>query len=423
MEFVPQELDVFSSNPFQLAVQGTEQHILVPVNAVDGQNSLEFFCMSYPNKLKVLDEIYLSASIQIVKNDGTLYTEKDKEQGHLVNSALLSLFKSCSIYLNNTLVNSINDNFGLQEYIQTTLNYSPSVAASKLSNAGFFKEAIKLKNLTKNSNNIDLMAKLNLMNCDKLLVPNVSLGVKLTFQTPDWYFIEEKGGTSEAPTYTKSKLIIKDLKLYVKHIHVRDPYLLHLETTLAKGFLANYEFKYAQTSVVTLAANQMSCNITNLYNGVRPSLLLMCFAPNGSYVGNRNTDPLIFSHNNLIQFNFTINNERVPINPFQLTYEEGKVSKYSYIFHNLYSSLGLSYENADTLVSKENFLTNNFFIVCDISPFTNALSSLNEALDFVNIGFNATFKTQLTEPLTAILYTLLPRKVEISTNRTVNIVY
>lgn len=427
-ESIPMELDVFSSNPYQLAVTGCEDVEIVPVNTIDGTNVAEFFSIGYNNKMKKMDEIFLSASIQLVKADGKLYEVGDSPQGHIINSILNSLFKSCSLYLNNTLVYSINDNYGLQEYIQQSLNYSPSVVDSKLSNAGLFTPSNKekLKTMVKGSKNIELMAKLNLMNVDKLLLPNVNVGVKLGFQNADFYIKEEmiKGAKENDPDkVSSSRVIIKDMKLHIKHVVIRDQYLLHIETSLAKSYLATYEFKISQVVTTTLAANQNSVSVHNLYNGIRPSMLLMCFIPNKAYVGSRASDPYKFTHHNLKQFCFTINNENVPKNSFNLSVDNKRENKYAYVFHNLYRSLGLQTENVDTMVDRENFLTDFFYITSDISHYSTALTNLNDPLEFGNIGFNATFASPLAEPLTAILYVLLPRKVEIGRNRSVNIVY
>jgi hypothetical protein len=144
--------------------------------------------------------------------------------------------------------------------------------------------------------------------------------------------------------------------------------------------------------------------------------------PNTQFLGSRLAEPMIFTHHDLKEFSFKINNENFPKQPYQITISDTE-SQYARLFNSLYSSLGISHENTCTLVDRENFLEKYFYILSDISPSSNALSSLNEPLEMVNIGFNATFSKPLTTALTAILYILLPRKISISAARDVNIVY
>lgn len=133
-QHLPPELDFFSSNPYQLTIQSFEEHQLAPINAIDSSTSvIEFFSHGYNNRLKSLDDIYLSTVIQLVKIDGTLYTS-DELQAYLANASLTSLIRSCNLYLNNTLVMSINGHFGIQEFIQLTLNFDSSTTSSRLSN-------------------------------------------------------------------------------------------------------------------------------------------------------------------------------------------------------------------------------------------------------------------------------------------------
>jgi hypothetical protein len=259
-EHIPSELDIFSSNPYQLAIESYENHELSPVNTLDANNIVEFHCNGYTNKMKSLNDIYLYAKIQVVKSDNKLYTATEEPQGYLANGILTSLFRSCNFYLNNNLIVAVNDHFGIQEYIQLSLNFSPTVASSKLSNQGFYSasETTKLKDHTKGSKTVDLMAKLNLVNTEKLLIPNTSISIKLGFQNSDFYINETSttstdiNGTATSKQ-SSSKLIIHDLKLYIKHAQLREQYLLYNEKLLMQKYSAIYEWKYGNIISSTLS--------------------------------------------------------------------------------------------------------------------------------------------------------------------------
>lgn len=425
-EIILPQLDLFSIHPYVLAIEGTEDMELTTVNSIDNSlnNVAEFHCNGYSDRCKMLDEMFIAATIQLVKTDGSLYGKEESPQGHIINGILTSLFKSASLYLNSTLALQINDNLSTIEFIQHTLNFSPSVASSKLSNQGMYPadEMEKLKNHVKGSKIIDLMGKINLLNTDKLLLPSIDLTLKLGFQQPDFY-INEETITEETVTKTSSsKLIVKDLRLYIRHVKVRESYLLHIEQTLARNYNTIYECKYGLINTCTIPSGQSSFSIQNLWNGIKPSLLLLCFLKNSTYVGNRKEDPTIFIRHGLKEFSFLINHENFPRNPIQLTINE-KESKYARAFNEVYSALGLVHENTTTLLNRENFLTNYFYMIQDISPGHNALDAVNQVLELTNVGFHAQFSEPLTAPLTALLYVLLPRKIEINASRQVSVIY
>lgn len=411
------ELDVFSSHPFLLAVEDYEDLLIAPTNSIENGNSLaEFSCPGFSDKMKMLHEIYLSCTIQILKDDDEKYKKTDELQGYVCNGILTSLFRTAQVYLNNQLVTSTNDNFGIQEFIQLSLNFSPSVTSSKLCNQGFYSagETTKLKDLVKGSQVVELMGKLNLINTDKLLIPNVALDVKLGFHSPDFFICEASntGGTSTS----KSKLVVKDLKLHIRHVKMRENYLIRMEQTLAKGLNAIYEWKYPIITTCTIPTGQNSFSVNSLYRGVKGSFVLIAFMKNTQYVGERSSDPMLFKNHDLSRFNFIVNGVDKPPQPFTFSKSDDE-AKYGRLFHSLYSALGIMHENVAINVDRDNYPDKLFFIAQDISGFGSALTSLNELLENVSIGFNATFSKALTHPLVAIMYVLLPKRMEITAKR------
>lgn len=421
-EAVPPELDIFTSRPFQLAVEKWEDVGLSPINNLDINSSIEFFCNGFTNQMKSLSEMYLVATLQLVKSPSGELIKSEDLQSRLLNNTLLSLFKSCSLYLNRTLVVSMTENFGITEYIGNCLNFSSHAAETRLSIQGYYppsQDAV-LDSQLSNSKQVQFMAKLNICNTEKLLVPSVSLGLKLDFQTPAFYMIERPAAGSK--TATSTKVNISDVKLFVRHFTVRAPFLLHVETMLASKYKACYEYHGFTVVNTTIPAGQSSYSNFSLYNGLKPGLLLLAFLPNKTYVGDTAADPLVFTSHNLSEISFAINNEEVPRGGYSITATTGQ-SKYARLFTSLYSSLGMSSENTSASVNRETFITRHFFVVQDVSAFSSALTTLKDGLEVVNIGINARFSVALTAPLTALLFLLLPHKIEIDSARTVNVVY
>lgn len=423
-ESVPHELDVWNSNPFQLSVSEVEVYEASPINTVDSNNVVEFMINGFPDRMKFLAEIFLVASIQVVKSDGALYTSAETLQPSLSNGILTSLFKSCNVYFNNVLVSSMNDHYGIMEYIHFALNFSPAAAMSKLTGAGFFPadRLTERFDMMKDSKSVEIMSKLNIANTEKLLIPNVSLGIKLTFQNPDFYINEKTETTGETATTSSSKLVIKDVKLCVKEAKISDNYLLYMEGMLAKNYSANYEWRFGEIVSTTIPANQSSVTVNNLWNGIKPSIVMLAFMKNNQYIGDRSVDSMKFESYGLKSIYFTINNNQYPKMPFTIINSSSE-QKFARVFNSLYSSLGSHHENNHVQVERKNFLTDYMFVALDVTSFSTGVSNLNDKLEVVNVGFGATFKEPLTQPLTALMYLYLPRKVEINSARTVHVVY
>lgn len=424
-EAVPPELDVFGSRPFQLAVERYDDVPLSPINTLDITSGVEFYSNGFATQLKSLSEIYLVGTIQLVHAATGATYGQNEQQPQLINNSFLSLFKSCSVYLNRTLVQSQSENFGIIEYINNCLNFSSHSAEAKLSNQGFYSPAQdkELTNQLNHSKQVQMMAKLNILNTDKLLLPHVSLGIKFEFQNPSFYLLEriaETDGLKRAATATKVNLT--DVKLYVRHFTIRAPYLLHIESMLSRKYNAIYEYQSFSVVNTTIPSGQSSFSNNSLWNGLKPSLLLLCFMRNKTFVGDINQDPFIFTHNGLSEVSFTVNNEQYPRDSYTVRTAVNE-TKYARLFASLYNSLGIASENTSTAVTRDSFIERHFFVVQDISGFSSALTTLKDGLEVVNIGFNATFSVGILAPLTALLFLLLPHKIEIDSSRTVSTIY
>lgn len=179
MELVPPELDLWSVNASQLAIERYEDIAISPINTVDTASLCEFFINGFTTSVKLLSEMYLVGTIQIVKKDGKNYSSADEIQPSFINGGLMSLFRAANLYFNQVLVANQTDNLGIVDYIQNCLNFSGPTISAKLSNQGFYTldSADGLKTQLENSKKLQLMTRINMCNTEKVLIPNVSVGL------------------------------------------------------------------------------------------------------------------------------------------------------------------------------------------------------------------------------------------------------
>jgi hypothetical protein len=383
-EFLPAELDLFTENSIQLAITSIQEHSINPLNAID-ENSLviEFNCPGYDNKLKDLQELYLQCTVQLLNKSDKKPFADNLPFGHLVNGGLTSMIKSASLYFNDIPVIVYNDNYGIQEFIQNTLGYEKAAACARLMDQGYFisDHSEKQKNLLKGSKNVQLFAKLNLFNVDKFLLPNVNLKVKLVLNSQDWFLVEETKLVGSDNKTSDSYLKIHDITLFVTHIEVSQDYCFSLENKLSKGALAIYESKIPLVLNCSIPSTQSSFSINSLYTGLAPSFALVCFLNNDTYNGNRTSDALRFSTHSVKEFQFIVNHQPLPSQPFTIE-NTNSSKKYARVYNSLMNAIGLSNTNKFTVVSPENYLDHYFFIAQDLSRGRTATTGgLNEVLE------------------------------------------
>jgi|SRR5690349_21566978 len=117
-EYVPDEFDLFSQQPLMLCVKGNEVLEYKPLNTVENATSIEFNVLPYQNRYKDANWMFLKLRVQLLKKDGTFYTDSDINQPSLVTNSLHSIFKSAFINLNGNALRSVEQNYGYKEYIE-----------------------------------------------------------------------------------------------------------------------------------------------------------------------------------------------------------------------------------------------------------------------------------------------------------------
>ena len=411
-EYIPEELDIFSERPIIMSVNDSEIIEYSALNSVENSTLLEFHSNSYGDRYKDLSNMYLKLKLKIVKHDGSDYVATDVEQGHLISNALHSIFRTAYTSLNGTNVHSVESNYHYKEFIETTMNYSVESAASRLSTQLFIPDPTpaKLSEISKNSAIFELYGRINLMNLDKLLIPNVDFNLRMSLENSD-FFIKEKNEK-------KSILKFLDAKLFIRHVIPNTEILLAQEKMLGSGRPAVYQYKRGVVLTQNLAKGVTNLNIQNFYNGgIKPCMILFSMVENASYVGTRTSSPHEFKHFGLNTFSFTINGMNRPSNPYEM-----KDNCYSHVFSRLYETLGYQNSDKSSMVNLKNFSTNRFFMAHDLTNNNMALSDVEDPYSNCNIGVTGTFSTPLQTPISCILYLLLPSRFEISANREVKVI-
>jgi hypothetical protein len=320
--------------------------------------------------------------------------------------------------LNGKVVRSIDSNYHYKEIIELFCNFTKENAQARLAAQHYYPgmTEAELSKPSRNSKVFELYGRLNLLPINKLLLPGVSFTLNLTFESQEFYLMENVSASAKP-----SKLKFENASLLVKHVTPIPAIRLAHEKGLMSGKRAIYEMKKGDVFIQSIPTGTLNLQINNFYTGVAPSLMIFGLVKSSSYHGTRKENPFVFNHYNLNQFSFIYDGAMRPANGYNFNISETH-SCYMQLFSRIYENLG--HHNSDRAVgiTTENFTTDHFFIVEDCSKFNVALSDISEPLETVTIGVSGSFKAATTHTLMAMLYVLVPSRFEIDKNRTVEVV-
>lgn len=410
-EFMPEQLDLFTSKPLMLGVVNSEIIECTPINSLDNATSLLFESHAYNDRLKDLDHCHLKMKFKLLKKDSTEYSKADTAQPALVNNFLHSIFKSAFITLNGQNVHSQETNYRIKEYIECGLNNTSTTIDNRLSAQLFFADSnnAKLKNVGKDSKLIECFGKINLLNTGRLLLSGVSFGLRLNLESSNFFLMET--GTADAV------IKITEAKLLIRHVTLSNELALSIERQLTNK-MVQYEYTRGNVISVHIPAGMTSLNVSNLFNGIRPNLAIFMMTDHKAHLGDLTLDPFKMEPFNLSSFSFVIDGVLKPPNSYNI-----EDDTYTEIFAKLYESLGYHNVDRSSVVTLENFKTHYFMIAQDLTAFSTGLSQILDPIQQVNIGVIGKFSKALAKPITGLLYILQAAKFEISSNRSITVNY
>lgn len=358
--------------------------------------------------------------LKLTKKDGTDFKAGDVDQPSISNNGLHTLFKSVSISLNGTAIHNVDNFYNWKEYMEVLLNYSPEVAKTRLGSQHYIPNGTEneLAVRTANSKVVSFFGRINLMNLNRFILNNVTVSLKFNLETPDLVIREDIEKTK-----TTSQIKLLASTLYVRHVTPKEDLLLSQEKLLSAGKKnAIYQWKRGHIAIQNVTAGQVNLNIPVFHSGLRPSLVCFGMTANLAFCGSRTRTPFVFEPFNLTDFNFTVNGATRPMNPFRMTNTDIE-STYDHMFVSLYNALGHHGANSCASVNRDNFITNNFLIVEDLTRFGTALTDVNDPLENCVLGVNASFASALRTNITCVMYMLIPCRMEINSIRQATVVY
>lgn len=419
------ELDLFSSENIQLSIIRNETVKYSPTTNLENSDLIEFNVPSSGDSYKDFSSATLLLNLQLVKENGELFKEDDKDQPVLINNYLNSIFKTVTVELNNAVV-SESHNHAFKSHLENTLSFGTDATKSQLKLSGYYEDGgdevvsggyknnkgyVERQSLFKNSKIVQAMGPLasDLCNQPKLILNNVDAKVTLALNKPSFFTV----ATAETPAYI---LKIKSAHLFVKNVYINPELLMATEKTLMQR-AAVYPIKRNIVRNFTVPPNATSMIVDNISTGILPQTIIICLISNASFNGNRLLNPLYYRHFNMTSMSLFINGVIVNT-PIEINYAD---DMYAEAYHTLISALGY-YRSFDSHAIKLEDYKNGLSMLAfdtSIDGSPHCRSMITEGV----LRIEARFADSLSEALTCLVYMSTDAEFQINGDRYVTTQY
>eukprot|EP00794_Sanderia_malayensis_P017206 gene17206-biopygen14808 len=319
-----------------------------------------------------LNHSYFISTLSIKKADGTDIGKTMGDFVGVINNIGQSLWKQIELVLNDTPVTEANGMYAYQSYLETFLTYDETRAKNylKMTNwvsdtsgkesAGYPTTAsTKNPGLNERSAPFDISATVkvitkphvNICNQLKYLLPGDRLQWRLSPNSNAFCLMSKNG--------VAVNLHIKEVKLVLRNIHIKDSILQGIERTLMKS-PAMYPVYQPHMVTYLIPSSTTSWVQDNVFNGKIPNRLFFGIVDNSAYNGMPEQNPFNFEHNNVSAIQVTVDNQEITP-PLRLNFDD---DDYLDAYNRLVSTLN----NSPSLVDYATFKQGSTIYGFDLTP-------------------------------------------------------
>jgi hypothetical protein len=227
---------------------------------------------------------------------------------------------------------------------------------------------------------------------DRLLPPGVRLTLKF-YRAPDNFVLMSNDANK---TY---KIIIEDLKLFIRHVTVSDRIVASHIAQFEKGPAI---FPFTKTVIKTQVQTVGITNFTVLgvVNGLFPKTIIFTFLSSGSLNGSYMSNPYNFQHFGLNFACLRMNGEQVPSEPYRPDFTNGLMLRE---FREFYDNIGVSHDDLGSCLTPALYKGGAFMMAFDLSPdMCNGFHCHPKGTGYINLELG--FKAALTENINVLTY-------------------
>lgn len=425
-EAQPSELAVFDLPPTQTAVENTYYQDVLPISQITNDSPVEFV-VTGQNGLELVDLqnclIYVKAKIT-KGNDAAI---DDTEDVGPVNLLLPALFSQVDVTLQGKSVVSTTNHYAYKAYIQSLLKYGAGAKKSQLvtqlwladtegqmdansprtdSNTGLLNRA----QMFKGGKSVDMVGPLyhDLFKMDRYLLNQVNVNVKLYRSKPEFCLMSG----SANPDY---KVVLEEIRLRVSKVKV-NPAVIYAQSKALEMTTAKYPFTQTLVKQNTIASGSTSYTFDNIFQGMRPNLIVVGFVKATAATGSYEENPWYFQDFNVTSIGLYVDGIPVGGNPIKLKYSAAGGQTTIDVLRAMLQTTGKWQNDAGIDMDRDNASEGYALYAFELEPTFRG----NQYLTLMKSGvvrLETYFGTALTEAVSCVVYAEYPGYFEINASR------
>ena len=420
------ELNLFSLPPTQTAVDSIYYVDTRPVSQVNGDNApVEFGFGGEGRDYIDLSRSRLKVTVRIRHEANTDLAED--EIAVPVNLILHSMWSQVDVALGGRLMSQATGLYPYKSMIQTLLNYGTSCKSTQLMAQGFYKEdpdsmekvteddndAVFSKNeLFQKSHVVDFEGPLleDVLQMKRHLLNNIEVGVKLYPSASSFAILA-------ADKTKKYKLELLDAIFKVCMVRVSPGIILgHAHALETRNAL--YPFTGCEIKTYSIAKDNSSVNLDNVFQYTCPSKLVFGFVSAAAFNGDFTMNPFNFQNFDVSDVAVVVNGETVPGRPLKLDFAGTKGREYITSYLNMFEATGRMGTDFGNAITPAEFAKGNTLFVVNLDPQTKRGKYFN-LVKRANVRIELRFKTPLPETVNIIVYAEHQALIEVDKTRNV----
>ena len=420
---VNSRLDMFQKAPIQVSNLSASYISYDPLNAISNLNPIQFNIQGTDQYIN-LEHSYLKIRAKIVKLAGTALEDGDKGKIAFVNHALGSMFKHCKVLLNGVTITPAGDFYAHKSFLDVLFSASIN-SENTLKTRGWYLDtgdknstAAGNDGFTKRAALADLSVEqefLGLLNVDffkqaKNLINNVKLEIVL-YPSETSFCLQKKSDFT-----TACKYVITSAKIVLRKEVISPNTLIPIEKGLMKSNII-YNYPISTFKVFNIPQSNMSFSTDDVYSGLLPTKMIICFVDATAFSGSLGSNPFYFSPGVNLK-NIVVYRDGQPTpcaRPVKIDLAaNGDILE---AYYSLLNVCDKSHDLSEGLIFPHTEMSKGlFFYGVELQTDTDTIDHISPQQS-ANISLSIDFSTALVAPLELMIYSVFDIQTSITQAR------
>ena len=179
-----------------------------------------------------------------------------------------------------------------------------------------------------------------------------------------------------------------------------------------------YPYTRVETKSYAISAATSNVYLDNLYQGNRPSRIILGFVASKAFNGDYTRNPFKFHHYSVTDVRLVVDGQTVPGRPLKLDFNPIKGSNYIEAYVNMFEALGVAGKDFGAGLTPELYASGHTLFVYNLEPMPPSGPYIN-LKRHANVRLEINFAHPLIETVTAILFSEYTAVFEVDSARNV----